>query len=96
MCVDRRKINEGTFYGASDASFADEPDTLRSSEGYVFLLSSMPIDWKASVQRAVTKSTTEAETVSLGHAATELRAWEFFLHGVRFDPGLTPTLYCDN
>ena len=105
--ADGRKIDSGTFYsadksaapvfyGASDASFADEPDTLRSSEGYVFMLGGMPIDWRATVQRAVTKSTTEAETVSLGHAATELRAWEFFFDGIRFDSGLVPTLYCDN
>ena len=90
------EVTAPTFYGASDASFADEPDTLRSSEGYIFMLGGMPIDWKSTVQRAVTKSTTEAETVSLGHAASELRAWEFFFDGVRFDSGLIPTLYCDN
>jgi hypothetical protein len=107
ICADGRKIDTGTFYGAdqvtepaffgaSDASYADEPDTLRSSEGYVFMLAGMPIDWKATIQRTVTKSTTEAETVSLGHAATELRAWEFFMNGVQFDPGLLPTILCDN
>jgi hypothetical protein len=32
------------FYGASDAAFADDLPTQRSSQGYLFMLYSMPID----------------------------------------------------
>lgn len=67
---------EPIFFGASDAAFADEPDTRRSSQGYIFKLYGMPIDWKATVQQSVTKSTTEAELLSLSLAGSEMRWWQ--------------------
>ncbi|KAI1526968.1 rve domain containing protein, partial [Pyrenophora tritici-repentis] len=66
---------EPLFYGASDAAFADDLPTRRSSQGYLFMLYGMPIDWKATLQRSVTKSTTEAELLALSTAASELQAW---------------------
>jgi hypothetical protein len=59
---------------ASDAAFADDLPTRRSSQGYLFMLYGMPIDWKATLQRSVTKSTTEAELLALPTAASELQA----------------------
>ena len=38
-----------TFFGAADASFGDDVETRRSSTSYVFILYSMPVDWKATV-----------------------------------------------
>jgi hypothetical protein len=35
---------EPIFFGASDASFADDPSTRASSDGYLFKLFGMPID----------------------------------------------------
>jgi hypothetical protein len=43
---------------ASDASFADDEVTRRSSQGYVFSLYGGPILWKAARQATVTTSTT--------------------------------------
>jgi hypothetical protein len=59
------------FQASSDASFADDPDTRRSSQGYVFQLFNGVIDWKASKQRTITTSSTEAELLALSHAAKE-------------------------
>jgi len=87
---------EPLFYGASDAAFADEPETRRSSQGYLFKLYGLPIDWKATVQRSVTKSTTEAELLSLSLAGSELEWWQRFFNAIRFDPEFTPSLWCDN
>ncbi|KAK7178015.1 Retrovirus-related Pol polyprotein from transposon TNT 1-94-like protein 1 [Paraphaeosphaeria sporulosa] len=56
---------EPLFYGASDASFADDPATRRSSYGYLFKLFGLPIDWKATVLRSVIKSTPETELMAL-------------------------------
>jgi hypothetical protein len=39
-------------------------------DGYLFKLFGMPIDWKATKQRSVTKSTTEAELYALSRAAS--------------------------
>ncbi|KAF7577972.1 Dimer-Tnp-hAT domain containing protein [Pyrenophora tritici-repentis] len=59
------------FFGASDASFADDVETRRSSQGYVFQLFGMTVDWKSTLQRTVTKSTTEAELLALSLAGSE-------------------------
>jgi hypothetical protein len=48
-----------TFYGASDAAFADDKETRRSSQGYLFMLFGGLIDWKATLQRSVTRPTTD-------------------------------------
>ena len=66
--------DKSLFYGASDAAFADDLPTRRSSQGYLFMLYGMPIDWKATLQRSVTKSTTEAELLALSIAASKLQA----------------------
>jgi hypothetical protein len=83
------------FYGASDAAFADHPER-RSSQGYLFNLYGLPIDWKATVQRSVTKSTTEAELLALSHAGSELIWWNQLFKQIRFSLEIRPTLYCDN
>ena len=83
------------FYGASDAAFADQPER-RSSQGYLFSLYGLPIDWKATVQRSVTKSTTEAELLALSLAGSELIWWNRLFNHINFSLGIRPTLYCDN
>jgi hypothetical protein len=60
-----------TFFGAADALFGDNVETRRSSAGFVFMLYSMPIDWKATVLRSVIRSTTEAELYALSAAGVE-------------------------
>ncbi|KAK7178092.1 reverse transcriptase domain protein, partial [Paraphaeosphaeria sporulosa] len=69
------EAEEMLFFGASDAAFADDPETARSSFAYVFKLYGMVIDWKAKIMRSVTKSTTEAELFALSTAGTELSWW---------------------
>lgn len=56
----------------------------------------MPIDWKATLQRAVTKSTTEAELIAISIAGSEMEWWNQFFEHVSYDPEITPTLWCDN
>lgn len=87
---------EPLFYGASDAAFADDLPTRRSSQGYLFMLYGMPIDWKATLQRSVTKSTTEAELLALSTAASELQAWNRLFKHIKLDLGMVPTIFCDN
>jgi hypothetical protein len=87
---------EPIFFGASDASFADDPSTRASSDGYLFKLFGMPIDWKATKQQSVTKSTTEAELYALSRAASELLWWNNLFDRLNFKTGITPVIYCDN
>jgi hypothetical protein len=81
---------------ASDASFADDPITRYSSEGYIFKLFGGPIDWKATRQRSVTKSSTEAELVALSHAASESMRWQRLFNSLQLDLDIPHTLECDN
>ena len=43
------------FFGASDAAFGDDVETRQSSQGYIFQLFGMTIDWKSTLQRTVTQ-----------------------------------------
>lgn len=76
------------FFGSSDASYADEPETRRSSQAYAFKFGGLMIDWKSTVQRTVTKSTIESELLSLSLAASQMEEW------MRFFAGINLTLYC--
>ena len=66
------KNNKPPFYTTSNASFADDKTTRKSLQGYIFYLFGGPINWKAILQRYVTKSTTKVELVATSSASTEL------------------------
>ena len=52
------------FKGFSDASFADDHNTRRSTQGIKCDLFKGTNDWKVVKQKSVTKSTTEAELLA--------------------------------
>jgi hypothetical protein len=60
------------------------------------MLYGMPIDWKASLQRSVTKSTTEVELLALSTAASELQAWNRLFKHIKLDLETMPMIFCDN
>jgi hypothetical protein len=95
MVIDR-EVSEPVFKAASDAAYADDRKTRKSSEGFIFSLYGGPIDWRATKQKVVTTSTTEAELVSAAHAAKELMWWDRFFEQLEFDPGAELVLFCDN
>jgi hypothetical protein len=64
------------FEAFSDAAFADDEASRRSSSGYLFKLFGGPIDWKSYKQRSVTTSTTEAELHALTEATREVYYWK--------------------
>jgi hypothetical protein len=84
------------FFGASDAAFADDVETRRSSQGYVFQLFGMTVDWKSTLQRTVTKSTTEAELLALSLAGSEMEEWCHLFKGLSLKLNQTPIIWCDN
>jgi hypothetical protein len=60
------------------------------------MLYGMPIDWKASLQRSVTKSTTEVELLALSTAASKLQAWNRLFKHIKLDLETMPMIFCDN
>jgi hypothetical protein len=63
--------NPTSLIGYSDASFADDKITRRSTGGYLFKMSNGAISWRSKKQEIVTLSTAEAELVSLCDASKE-------------------------
>lgn len=84
------------FLASSDASFANDPDTRQSSQGYAFMLFNGVIDWKASKQKTVTTSSTEAELLALSTTGKELIWWTRFFESINFSPGHDTYIQCDN
>lgn len=67
--------NKGeALVGYSDADFAGDIDTRRSTTGYMFSVGNMPVTWCSQRQKLVTLSTTESEYVAAATAAKEV-AW---------------------
>jgi len=87
---------QNVFICASDAAYADDTATRRSTEGYLFQLFGGPIDWRSTKQKTVTTSTTEAELLALSHASKETLWWKRLFESLQLDPGHDITISCDN
>jgi Reverse transcriptase (RNA-dependent DNA polymerase) len=90
------QATEPIFSCSSDAAFADDSLTRRSSDGYLFQLYGGAIDWRAGKQRTVTTSSTEAELLSLSFTAREVMWWKRFFAAIRFDSEQDVSIACDN
>ena len=81
----RAKDNTCSRIGYSEADWAGDLDTRRSTSGYVFQIEGSTVSWHSKRQTCVSKSTTEAEYVALSLAAQEA-VW---LRKLMNDIGLT-------
>ena len=61
----------GHIYGYADASFADVKPDRKSSMGYVFLLNSGAVSWRATRTPLVTLNAAESEVIALSAATQE-------------------------
>lgn len=84
------------FLASSDASFADDLDTRQSSHGYCFKLYDGMIDWKASKQKTVTTSSTEAELLAMSMTANSKMWWDRFFDTIQMKIGDSTYIECDN
>ena len=57
--------------GYSDANWAGDRDTRRSTSGYAFIVSGGLVSWNSKKQKIVALSTAEAEYVALSEACKE-------------------------
>jgi hypothetical protein len=95
--VDVSDESKPVFEVSSDASFADDLETRKSTQGYLMMLFNGPIAWQSRKQTSVTTSTTEAELLSLSHAARETIAICRLFSHIKFVFGDdTPKIWCDN
>lgn len=84
--------------GYTDSDWAGDPDTRRSTSGYVFSLGSAAISWSSKRQPTVSLSTCEAEYIGQTNATKEAIWLQGFLKQIDpGDPGLGATIiYGDN
>lgn len=82
--------------GYSDADWAGDLDTRRSTTGYAFTLGSGSITWASKRQATVAQSTTEAEYMAVSSAAREAMWLRQLLADLRISVPLPITLYSDN
>jgi hypothetical protein len=84
--------------GYTDSDWAGDPDTRRSTSGYVFTLGSAAISWSSKRQPTVSLSTCEAEYIGQTNTTKEAIWLQGFLKQINpGDPGLGATIiYGDN
>lgn len=85
---DARRGNE--LVGYSDADYAGDRDSRRSTSGFVFMLAGGPITWASRKQTSVALSTCEAEYMAMSKASTEAMWLRKLLHEVDFSTPSTP------
>lgn len=66
--------NDGRTFelvGFSDAGYAGDIETRRSTTGYIFMFANGPVTWNSKRQKLVTLSTTESEYVAAADSPNE-------------------------
>lgn len=70
VCIRYGESND--LIGYSDADFAGDVDTRKSTTGYIFLMNGGPVTWLSQKQKTIALSTTEAEFVAACESAKEI------------------------
>lgn len=85
-----------SLHGYSDADFAGDVDTRKSTTGYAFCVNNSLVTWSSQRQKLVTLSTTESEYVAAVTACKEV----IWLRQLLTDLGCSPkqpiTLFINN
>ncbi|KAI5321215.1 hypothetical protein L3X38_030286 [Prunus dulcis] len=82
--------------GYCDADWAGDPNSRRSTTGYVVFLGNNPVSWSSRKQSSVSRSSTEAEYRALANCVADIAWTRHILQDLHvFIPEAT-TLYSDN
>jgi hypothetical protein len=81
---------------ASDAAFADNLQTRKSSQGHIIMLFGGAVSWKAGKQDTVTTSSTEAELLAFTHTAKEAIAMKRLFEQIKLKLDHPLVIECDN
>ncbi|RVW31560.1 Retrovirus-related Pol polyprotein from transposon RE1 [Vitis vinifera] len=80
----------------SDADWAGDPDSYRSTTAFVLFLGGHPISWCSKKQKTVARSSTEAEYRVVASTAAEVTWVSHLLSELGITLQQSPTIYCDN
>lgn len=82
--------------GYSDADYAGDTITRRSTSGFIFMMGEGIVAWCSQRQKSVALSTTEAEYIALSQSIQELTWLTLLISDLLEAQGDTPVLYADN
>ena len=85
-----------SLYGYSDADWAGEVDSRRSTSGYLFRLGGCSVSWRSKRQTSVALSSTEAEYIALCSAAQEAVWLRNLMQSVHVKQEKATTIHEDN
>lgn len=89
-------IKKNFFSGLADASYADDPLTRWSSNGFVFMLFGGAVHWKATKQRTVVTSSTHSELLAISFVAKEYLWWLRLFSSINLNLNEDSIIYSDN
>lgn len=92
----RYSAKEMEIYGYSDADYAGDVNTRRSTSGYVFIFAGGAISWGSELQRSVSLSTTESEFIAAAQATKELVWLKYFMEEITNTKNFVMHLLVDN
>ena len=85
------------LHGFTDASYADCPDTSKSTIGYVFYYGNAILSWYSKLHSFVTTSTNHAEYAALAQGAKEAQWFVFLFQQLDSKSQHTPVpIFVDN
>ena len=88
--------NPNVIRGYTDADYAGEKSTAKSTSGYIYTLHDTAISWTSKRQESVAESTMEAEYIALAHTGRHA-AWIIgFMEEVGYPLSGPLPLFCDN
>ncbi|KAJ0732045.1 putative RNA-directed DNA polymerase [Helianthus annuus] len=98
-------LNHGIFFrrhsplqlhAFTDADWAGDRPSYRSTTGYIVYLGQNPISWSSKRQSTLARSSTEAEFRVVASTTTEVQWLISLMVELGFKSTVTPTIYCDN
>lgn len=84
------------LHAFTDADWAGDKDDYVSTTGYIVYLGRNPISWSSKKQRALARSSTEAEFRAVADTTAEVLSLRSLLTELGFTLPHTPSIYCDN
>jgi hypothetical protein len=84
------------FLTYSDADFAGEQDSGRSTSGYVILMGGAAVSWSSKLQTRTSNSTTESEYIAAETASREMAFFYYILKDLGYTVTLPLSLGMDN
>ena len=92
----RNSSNSQYISGYTDADYAGDLNTAKSTTGFIFYLANGPISWKSKLQTIIAQSTTEAEYIAINAATKEAIYIKSILEELGFYKQDKFPIYSDN